>query len=102
MNLLLSNKIRLLDPRRFFCDTADQPCWYTEFQKGEKRRQCKWKLGVKYLGEKEEHLVGLASFETENNDIWAQVTSQQFAIDLLKIYRTSGIKAAKEWLKDAT
>jgi hypothetical protein len=102
MNLLLSNKIRLMDRRRFFSDTSDQPCWYVEFEKADKRRQCKWKLGVKFLGEKEEHLVGLTSFEVENNDVWAQVTSKQFAIDLLAEYKSGGIKTAKEWLKDAT
>ena len=102
MNLLLSSKIRLMDRRRFFNDLADQPCWYVEFEKAEKRRQAKWKVGVKYLGEKEEYLVGLTSFELENNEIWANVTSQQFATDLIAFYRSGGIKSVKEWLKDAT
>jgi hypothetical protein len=101
MNLLLSSKVRLLDSRRFFSETADQPCWSVEFQKVEKRRQCKWKIGVKYLGEKEEHFVGLTGFDVENNDIWYQVTSQQFAINLLSIYKLEGIKSVKEWIKDA-
>jgi hypothetical protein len=100
MNLLLSNKIKLLDRRRFFSDAADQPCWIVEFQKADRRRQCKWKVGVHYMGEKEEHLVGLTSFEVENNDVWSNLTSKQFAIDLLDIFKSGGIKSVKEWVKD--
>jgi hypothetical protein len=100
MNLLLSSKLRLMDPRKFFNEREYQPCWYVSFQPGEKRRQCKWKVGVKFGQEVEEHLFGLASFDLEDEKVWSSVTSQEFALKLLDTFRTGGKNVVKEWLKD--
>jgi hypothetical protein len=100
MNLLLSNKIRLINKHHFFMETSDQPCWYAEFLKSDKPKQNKWKLGVSYLGQKEEHLVSLASLDLENKEEWNRITSKAFALELIDIYRLRGIKSVKEWLKD--
>ena len=100
MNLSLSSKIRLMSPHKFYTDRDKNPCWYAEIQKADKRRQLKWRVGVKYLGETEDCCVGVTSFDVNADDVWAYVTSQKFAEQLLELFKTGGKKAVKEWLKE--
>ena len=100
MNLTLSNKIRLMEQRRFYTDRDKNPCWYVEAQKSDKRRQFKWKVGVKYLGETEEYLFGVTGFDVNDDLIWNNIVSQSFAEQLLDVFKSGGKKAVKEWLKE--
>jgi hypothetical protein len=100
MNLLLSSKLRMMNPHKFFSEKEYQPCWYVSFVRAEKRKQCKWKVGVKFGQEVEEHLFSLASFDLDDERVWSHVGSQDFAIQLLDVFRAGGRNSAKEWLKD--
>ncbi len=100
MNLSLSSKIRQMNPRSFFTDREKNPCWYVIVERGEKRKQIKWKVGVKFRGETEEYVLGASYFDTADDAVWNKLNSQQFAQELLEAFRFGGKKAAKEWLKE--
>jgi hypothetical protein len=71
-----------------------------EAQKSDKRRQFKWKIGVKYLGETEEYLFGVIAFDVNDDAVWSNVTSRSFAEELLETFKIGGKKAVKERLKE--
>ena len=100
MNLTLSSKIRQINPRYFFTDREKLPCWYVEAVPSDKRRQFKWKVGVKFRGETEEYTQGVTVFDTSNDEVWTYVTSQSFALKLLNLFKSGGKKAIKDWLKE--
>lgn len=100
MNLSLSNKLRAMNPRFFFDFRVDQPCWYAVLERGERRRQYKWRVGVKYLGETEEHTFGVTCLKTDDDAVWADVCSESFAAGLVEAFRLGGKKAVSERLKD--
>ena len=82
-------------------EDSKMPCWYADFEKGEKRKDCVWKVGVKRDGEQNEEFTFKASKagDTTDDAQWEQITSPDFAIKLLDKYKTGGQKAVKEWLK---
>ena len=100
MNLSLSNRIRQMSKRKFFTEREYQPCWYAVLEVGEKRKQYKWKVGVKFGMETEDHLYSLSGFDVDNDEVWATIASAEFAKKLIDIFRSEGKNAVKEWLKD--
>lgn len=99
MNLLLSNKLRLINPHFFFDFRVDQPCWYAFLDRAEKKKQYKWRIGVKYLGETEEHAFSVASFKVDDQSVWSSLCSRSFGERLVDLFRTGGKQAASDWLK---
>ena len=100
MNLLLSNKLRLINPHFFFDFRVDQPCWYAFLDRADKKRQYHWRIGVKYLGETEEHTFSLASFKVEQESVWSKLCSQSFGEQLVDQFRSGGKPAVSDWLKE--
>lgn len=76
------------------------PCWYADFEKGEKRKDCVWKVGVKRDGQQKEEFSFKASKagDIKDDEEWNKITSPDFAITLLDKYKAGGQKAVKEWL----
>jgi len=88
-----------MKPRDFY-EVDKLPCWYAIIEKGEKRKQLKWKIGVKYLGETEEYSFGVTSFNLEDEKVWNNLNSLSFANNLIKLFKSGGKKAVKEWLRN--
>jgi hypothetical protein len=100
MNLSLSTKLRSIKPSHFFDERVAQPCWYISLEKSEKRRQYKWTVGVKWVVDTEEHSFGLTAFDLNDEQVWAQVTSYDFAQQLLNIFKAEGKQGVKSFLKE--
>lgn len=76
---------------------ADQyPCWYVEFEKA----LMKWKVGVKSNTKNDEYSFALSTIKNYEEEQLNRVTSLEFAVSLLSLYKNNGKKAVKEWISD--
>jgi len=83
-------------------DFSDRlPCWYAEFDKTKDRTKSKWRVGVKRNTSSEEYLFKPSKFcKVEDNKVWKRITSTEFAISLIRLYREGGKKAVADWAEN--
>lgn len=97
------NKKNIIQTSRPDVDpTEKQPCWYANLENGKTRAKTKWIVGVKKVGEeKNEYSFKVSKIGSVKDDkLWAQVSSLDFAIELIKRYRSGGKKEINEWIKN--
>lgn len=83
-------------------DFSDKPpCWYAEFEKAKDRTKAKWRVGIKRNTSFEEYSFKPSKFcKVEDDKVWKRITSTQFAISMIKLYRKGGKKAVAEWAEN--
>lgn len=78
-----------------------QPCWYAKIEEGKSRLSAKWLVGVKCEAKDPiEYSFRISRLGDVNDDkIWAGITSQDTAIEMIKIFRKGGKKAVSDWIE---
>lgn len=78
-----------------------QPCWYAQQERGTSRHDYKWKVGRKHEGEVDEYSFSVSKAgDVNDEDFWKRVTSQDFAVELIDLFRKGGQKAIKDWVNN--
>jgi hypothetical protein len=83
-------------------DYSDRlPCWYASFEKAKDRTKAKWTVGVKKNTSSEEYSFKPSKFcKVDDDKVWKRITSAEFAIRLIKLYRDCGKKSVMEWTEN--
>ena len=75
------------------------PCLYANLERADKKKDYQWTVGCKYDGNVEEHSFKISKVRNVNNvSEWAEATSEDFAIELIRQFRMGGITAIKKWV----
>jgi|GEM_PF-6592995 len=75
-----------------------RPCWYANFKKADSRTDCKWVVGVKGQGKTEECILQVGSHNLIDDDkFWTKITSSDFGIKLIALYRDGGEESVVSW-----
>lgn len=79
-----------------------QPCWYAILNNRDNRSKAMWVVGVKEeRGSKREYSFKLArAGEVDNKNFWQRATSQDFAIELINLFRAGRSKAVEGWVNN--
>lgn len=82
--------------------TDRQPCWYANLEDGSDRLKAKWVVGVKKAGQDpEEHSFKASKAgDVTDDEFWAYITSPDFAIELIELFKRDGKKAVTNWVKN--
>jgi hypothetical protein len=78
------------------------PCCFANVEKAEKRKEWKWNVGCKYFGDQkdEEYSFKFSKMgDVDDIDIWQRITSVDFAVELISLFRDGGEVAIKDWIK---
>jgi hypothetical protein len=99
MKTLNSEKESKISVRHF--DEVDKyPCWYANIKRSEKRNDCKWEVGCNYDGKSDEYSFKISKIgDIKNDKFWNYVTSEDFAVKLIDLYKNGGQKNIKNWVK---
>jgi hypothetical protein len=100
INIKASNSAMPLRPR---FDDDKYPCYCAEIEKADKRKDWKWRVSCHYfeLGVDEECAFKMSRFgDVENDRMWYYILSQEFAVELISIFREGKEPALKEWIKN--
>lgn len=90
-------------PMGHFDEIDKYPCWYANMKRGKKRKDYKWEVGYNYNGKSDEYSFKISKIgDVDDNKFWNHVTSEDFAIELIELYKNGGQKNIKNWIKQFT
>jgi len=78
---------------------SKQPCWYVDINKSEKKKDYKWKIGIKNTEQNEEFECKFSEISSNNHSIWDRIRDNAFAIELLQKFKMGGESAIRDWFK---
>lgn len=97
----IKTKNSVLKAKLLLSSDDKAPCYFTKVEKSEKRKDWKWSVGVKYLDNNEEFSFKMLKIgDTSDEKLWKRITSVDFAIELIDLFRDGGELAVKTWLKN--
>lgn len=79
-----------------------QPCWYANLNSDDGRSKAVWTVGVKREGEDaQEYSFKLSKAgDVDDDEFWKYITSPDFAVELINLFRVGGEKAVVDWVKN--
>lgn len=77
------------------------PCWYANVEQAARRKDYKWKVGCKHDGKTDEYSFKFSKLgNIKDEERWNEITSTDFAIKLIELFRQGGQKTVKKWVQD--
>ena len=101
INIAVDNT-KLKESSRSMIEISDrQPCWYADLvMEGEDREDAQWKVGLKDGQNSHDYAFDVTrAGDVHNDEFWARATSADFAVELLRLYRTGGQDTIKNWVR---
>lgn len=81
--------------------TDRQPCWYAVLEEKSDRSKSKWVVGMKEYGSKDEYSFKISKTgDVTDEKFWAYISSEDFAIELLGLFRNGGEIAVANWVRN--
>lgn len=101
-NTVMPSPGTVINISRGFDPDEKQPCWYANLNIDEGRNEAAWTVGVKREGEDSvEYSFRLSKAGDVNDDeFWKYITSPDFAVALIDLFRVGGEKAVASWVKN--
>ena len=82
-------------------DEDRQPCWYANIERGDKRKDYKWKVGCKSDGQTDEYSFEISKAgDINDGEFWERATGLDFATKLIDLFKSGGQKSIKHWVKN--
>ena len=101
MKTLNSKSGSLVPAIQILDEEEEYPCWYAELRRGDAKKKYKWVVGKKFSGETDEYSFGVTSAgDIKDDSVWEKLTSSDFAVELIKQFKSGGENRVKKWIKN--